>query len=119
LLPRSPARAIEARDLLRRHDVLLHIAPREPHKHRVGSDEAERHHPPDVPDQREAGDGAEESGDESGRAVPWELDGFILRFCRQLLRLYRAPLDAPVGLLAVYLREYGEVEGGGRRGRRP
>ena len=39
-----------------------------------GAERAETRHPPDVPDQREAGDVGEEGADEAGRAVARHLD---------------------------------------------
>src|SRR5260370_25970293 len=90
--------------------MLRDAAPREPNEDRVGGDEPQGHHPPDVPNQRKARHRAEESGDESGRTVPWHLDRLIVRLGRQLLRLDRAPLDPPIRLLATYVRHHHEVE---------
>src|SRR6266576_3099511 len=93
LLAGSPALAIVAGDVLRRNRVLYRVAPREPHEDRICCEQPQTHHPPDVPNEREAGHGGEERRDESGGTVAWDLDRFILGLCRQLLRLDRAPLD--------------------------
>src|SRR5258708_12768517 len=90
--------------------MLGDVATREPNEDRVGGDEPQGHHPPDVPNQRKARHRAEESGDESGRTVPWHLDRLIVRLGRQFLRLDRAPLDPPIRLLAPPVPPHPEVE---------
>ncbi len=76
--------------------------------------------PPDVPDQREAHEGREEGADEAGRAVARHLDVLDRRGSSPSVGLLRrALLHAPVGVLALDMRQHGEVEGRRRRGRRP
>src|SRR6266446_3840159 len=77
LVMHAPPLTVDARDLVRRNDVFLDIAPREPDKSRVGEEEPYSDQPPDLPDQPKTGDGGEECGYESGRAVSRHLDRFI------------------------------------------
>src|SRR5829696_2783984 len=82
LLAGASALAVIPGDLLRRNRVLDGVAPREPDEHRIGGDESQAHQPPDVPDQREAGDRRKKGRDEPGRAVPRHLDRLIVGFWR-------------------------------------
>ena len=59
------------------NDVFVMVTPGEHDEGRERADAAQNHHPPDVPDQREAHDGGEERADETGRRVPGHLDVVI------------------------------------------
>ena len=115
MLTRGTAPAIDARDFLRRYFVFRDVPPGEPHEDRIGGCHPDRDQPPDVPDQREASDGREESSDESDRAVAGYLNRFVGRLRRQLLPLDGEALDLPVRLLPSHIRQHREIES--RRGR--
>src|SRR5580698_7807371 len=57
--------AVDPRDFVGRNLELGDIAPSEHHEGRIGADEPEHDEPPDVPDQREAGEGREKRRDET------------------------------------------------------
>ena len=66
-----------------------------------------------MPDQREAGDGGEEGGDESDRTIARHLDRLIDRLRRQLLPLDGELLDLPVWLLAATSGSTAKLKAGG------
>src|SRR5262249_598202 len=79
-------------------DFLL-ITKREDEKRDECADEAHARHPPDVPDEREAGDDGEERIDEADRTVFRHLDRLVRARRRGLtLRGARALLGAPKGV---------------------
>ncbi len=77
-------------DFAGRDFVLVVVAPGEHDEGRESAGDADRRHPPDVPDQREAGDDGEEGDDEAGRTVDRHLDRFVARQRRKL-----APARSP------------------------
>src|SRR5690349_20962729 len=102
--------SVDTRDFFRGNLVMLDVAPGEPHEHRIGRDQPEDREPPDVPDEREAGDRGKERRDESRWTVPWQLDRQIRMLRRGALGFDRALLDAPVRILLAHLGKDGEVE---------
>src|SRR5258708_13964439 len=103
LVMHAPPLTVDARDLRRRNEVFLDVAPREPDKSRVGEEEPNADQPPDLPDQRETGDRGEECGYESGRAVPRHLDRFVFRLSLRLLGFDGMALHFPLGPFAADL----------------
>ena len=95
--------------------ALAVIAPAEHQDRDCGGEETEDRHPPDVPDQRKAGDHRKESDDETGRAVARHVDGFIGLFDRAHSPL----LHLPEGIDRLDAGQHGEIVGRGRRRGRP
>src|SRR4029077_454549 len=111
----APRAGVDPRAFSRRYFVFRHIPPGEPNEDHIGRRHADGDQPPDVPDQREAGDGREEGGDKSDRTIAGDLDGLVGPLRRQLLPLDGEALDLPVRLLTSDIRQHGEIES--RRGR--
>ena len=113
LLTRGTAPAIDPRDFFRRYFIFRHVPPGEPDEDHIGGRHADRDQPPDVPDQREAGDGGEEGGDKSGRDDAGDLDGLVDRLRPQMVPLEGQPLDLPIGLLPSTFGSTAKLKAGG------
>src|SRR4029077_2024640 len=84
------------------------------------SDHSQSGHPPDVPDQGEAGDNGKECGDETGRTVLRRFDRSVLARLRWLISCYaRALFHAPKGVSLSDTWQDRIVPGRRRRGRGP
>ena len=70
--------AIDRGEFLGGQLIFRYVAPGEDDECREGADQADDDHPPDMPDQREAGDDGEEGRDEAGRAVARHFDRLVI-----------------------------------------
>ena len=98
-------RLLEPSDLLGRDFDFLFVAKREGKHGQKHTDCADARHPPDMPDQREAGDDRKKCGDEAGRAVLRKLDRLELALSRRLGLRARALLFAPESVDVRNLRK--------------
>src|SRR5580658_8855510 len=94
----------ELGDLLNRYLNLILIAKREEQKGHERADQAQTRHPPDVPDQCEAGDDGKEGIDKADRTVLRHLDRPVLARLIGMLRIpLRLLLGHPEGINPGYL----------------
>src|SRR4029077_3499862 len=75
---------IELGNALSRYLDFLFFAKREHEQCAECAEYSERCHPPDMPDQRKAGDDSKEGGDKTGCAASWHLDRLVLAQLRLL-----------------------------------
>src|SRR6266487_3451438 len=98
--------SFEPGNLLGRYLDLLLVAERESKERHERTEQTDTDHPPDVPDQRKAGDDGKERVDEADRAVSRHLDRHVLaRLSWLILRRARALLRTPI---AVSLSDTGQ-----------
>src|ERR1044072_7012608 len=105
---RGTIAAIDALSVRSRYYVFVFVPPGEHDKRCESTDASGDDQPPDMPDQREAHHGREESADKAGRRIFRHRDIFIAR--RTIFLLAGAPLHAPIGLFSRHVWQNREIE---------
>src|SRR5271170_673972 len=103
---------IELGNLLRWYCDFLLIAKGKDQERHECAEASQGSHPPDVPNQREAGDNSKERGDEAGPAVLRHFDRLVLaRLCRLSSGCRRELFPGPEGVSSRDVWKHGVVPG--------